>query len=203
MKHVFGMILMLWTVCGMQAQEGYVAELRQYREKQEADFLDADKSPLSKKQKKKWKGHDFYPINPNYRVEARFEATPDSKPFPLGTNKGTSRLYKRIGILHFEIEGEALSLEAYLRIPARFVPRPQKKYVFLPVIDATTGDETYGAGRYLHFEGIPEGDTWTVDFNKLYNPYCAYNEEYECPKVPEANHLNIPLRVGVKDYKRL
>lgn len=185
---------------GFAQDPDYQTEIRVYRAMQNAEFRDPQKSPLSAEQMETFAGHDFYPIDAAYRVEARFEETPDAKPFPLATSKGGTQLYRRLGILHFELEGKVHSLEAYLQV-RRFMPKGQKEYVFLPLIDATTGEETYGAGRYLHYEGVPEGNTWIIDFNKLYNPYCAYSEAYECPVVPEPNHLKVAIRAGVKDYK--
>ncbi|KYG71379.1 hypothetical protein MB14_11440 [Roseivirga ehrenbergii] len=177
----------------------YIEEIEAYRKEQNEEFLNPSKSPLTAQERKDFKGHDFFPIDEDYRVEARFEPTPDSKPFPLNTSKGTTQLYKRIGILHFELKGKPYTLEAYLQIQ-RFTIPGQKTYVFLPLIDATTGESTYDAGRYLHYEGIPEGTDWVIDFNKLYNPYCAYSDKYECPMVPEPNHLPIAVEAGVKGY---
>ncbi len=177
----------------------YIEEIQAYRKEQNAEFLNPSKSPLTAQERKEFKGHDFFPIDEDYRVQARFEPTPDSKPFPLNTSKGTTQLYKRIGILHFELKGKPYTLEAYLQIQ-RFTIPGQKTYVFLPLIDATTGESTYDVGRYLHYEGIPEGTDWVIDFNKLYNPYCAYSDKYECPMVPEPNHLPIAVEAGVKGY---
>jgi len=185
---------------GLKAQSpSYVNEIQTYQKELNEEFLNPDKSPLTANEQKEFKGHDFFPIDEAYRVIAKFEPTPDSKPFPLNTSKGTSQLYKRIGILHFELMGKPYTLEAYLRIRSFAIPG-QKTYVFLPLVDATTGDSTYGAGRYLHYEGIPEGTVWIIDFNKLYNPYCAYSDKYECPMVPEPNHLPIAIEAGVKGY---
>lgn len=179
----------------------YLEELEKYREEQNAEFLNPDKSPLTVKERKKFKGHDFFPVQEKYRVDARFEPTPDSKPFPLQTSTGASRLYKRIGILHFELDSEPYTLEAYLQVKQFAVPG-EKIYVFLPLIDDTTGKSTYGAGRYLHYEGIPEGTNWVIDFNKLYNPYCAYSDNYSCPVVPERNHLPIAIEAGVRGTRK-
>lgn len=192
-------LLLLSQSCFAQ-DEDYVTEIKVYRALQNAEFRDPQKSPLSEEQRARFYGHDFYPIDEKYRVEARFEETPDAKPFPLATTTGGAQIYRRLGILHFELEGQKHTLEAYLQV-RRFMPKGQKEIVFLPVIDLTNGKETYSAGRYLHYEGVPEGETWTIDFNKLYNPYCAYNEKFECPMVPEPNHLEVAIKAGVRDYK--
>ncbi|NVK82882.1 MAG: DUF1684 domain-containing protein [Cytophagia bacterium] len=183
-----------------KAQDGnYLQEIQAWQEELNQEYLDPNKSPLSNKDRRNFKGHAFYPISEKYQVKARFEPTPDSKPFPLGTSKGTTKVYKRIGILHFELDGQAYTMEAYVE-QRRFSLPGQPTYVFLPLVDETTGNETYGAGRYMHYEGIPEGTEWVIDFNKLYNPYCAYSDNYECPKVPEANYLPVKVEAGIKGY---
>lgn len=183
-----------------KAQDGsYLQEIKTWQEELNEEYLDPDHSPLSRKDRQAFQGHMFYPIQEKYRVTARFEPTPDSKPFPLATSKGTTKTYKRIGVLHFQLDGEDYTLEAYVE-QRRFSLPGQPIYVFLPLVDETTGNETYGAGRYMHYEGIPEGTEWVIDFNKLYNPYCAYSDNYECPKVPEANYLPIKVEAGIKGY---
>ena len=200
MKYFYLIVWNLVIALGVQAQEAsYALEIKRFHDKENADFLDPNKSPLSKEDREAFKGHDFFPIDPDYRVVADFIATPDSKPFPLATSKGTTRLYKKLGDLKFILKGEKLSLEVYREVK-RFTLPGEKVYLFLPIIDKTTGDSTYGAGRYMHYEGIPEGNKWVIDFNKAYNPYCAYSDRYECPAVPKANHLSIAIEAGVKGY---
>ncbi len=76
-----------------------------------------------------------------------------------------------------------------------------ENYLFLPFTDLTNGNGTYGGGRYIDLE-IPKGDTMVIDFNKSYNPYCAYNGKYSCPIPPKENDLNIAIKAGVKNYSK-
>ncbi|MBO3698610.1 DUF1684 domain-containing protein [Roseivirga sp. E12] len=195
---VFLIMIFLVLLSPLLAQENtFLDEIEKYREEQNAEFLNPDKSPLTPEQRTEFTGHSFFEADAAYRVNARFEPTPNDRPFPLGTSKGGTQLYKRIGILHFVLKGEPYTLEAYLQVQRFRIPN-QKPIVFLPLVDATTGTSTYGGGRYLHYEGVPEGEEWIIDFNKLYNPYCAYSDRYECPMVPEPNHLPIPVEAGIK-----
>lgn len=189
--------LFIFFVGVLNAQTNYEKEIKVYQEELNEEYRDKNRSPLSRKERLAFKGHDFFPIDEKYRVVAKFEPTPDAKPFPLGTSKGTTKIYKTIGKLHFELDGKPYVLEAYLE-QKRFSLPGMKTYVFLPLIDETTGETTYGAGRYLHYEGIPEGTEWVIDFNKLYNPLCAYSDNYECPMVPEANHLPVAIEAGIR-----
>jgi len=75
--------------------------------------------------------------------------------------------------------------------------------LFVPFKDATSGKETYGAGRYLDLEpgrDRTQGEKWILDFNQAYNPWCAYSEAYNCPFVPTENWLEAPIYAGEKDY---
>ena len=76
-----------------------------------------------------------------------------------------------------------------------------KDYLFLPFMDDTNGEQTYAGGRYIDLR-IPEGNTLKIDFNKAYNPYCAYNEKYSCPIVPRENYLDVAVKAGVKVFKK-
>jgi uncharacterized protein (DUF1684 family) len=197
MRILFTIIIVL-SMSNLQAQEGsFLSEIERYRSEQNTEFLNPDKSPLTPEEQSTFQGHEFFEADEAYRVIARFEPTPKDKPFPLGTSKGGTQLYQRLGVLHFQLKGEPYTLEAYLQVQRFRIPG-QKPIVFLPLVDQTTGDITYGGGRYLHYEGIPEGTEWVIDFNKLYNPYCAYSEKYECPMVPEPNHLSIAIEAGIK-----
>jgi uncharacterized protein (DUF1684 family) len=71
---------------------------------------------------------------------------------------------------------------------------------FVPFADATSGTETYGAGRYLELE-YHGGSRFHVDFNQAYNPWCVYSPEYNCPIPPKENRLQVPIRAGEKDFQ--
>jgi hypothetical protein len=98
--------------------------------------------------------------------------------------------YERVGKIRFTVDGEPAELTVF---------RNEHGY-FLPFADALAGQETYGAGRYLEPEVLPDGRLH-VDFNYAYNPYCAYNELYSCPITPPENRLQVPIRAGEKIYQ--
>lgn len=194
------LLLLFLTLLSCQVQnDTYVKEIQAYQKEHNEVFLDPVSSPLTAEQRAEFEGHDFFPINAHYKVLGKFEPTPDAKAFQMATSIGGNQLYRRLGILHFELEGESLSLEAYLRIQG-FGLSSKVNYVFLPVADLTNGETTYSGGRYLHFEGIQEGDQWEIDFNKLYNPLCVYDERRECPLVPAPNYLPVKIEAGIKGF---
>ena len=162
--------------------------------------LDSDslKSPLTKEDLKAFKGLDFFSINEKYIVEATFIRTKKEKPFGMKTTTSRTPLYKKYGELHFEIDGKALKLNVYQNVDLNKKPG-YEDYLFLPFSDLTCGKESYIGGRYVDMK-IQKGKTWTIDFNKAYNPYCAYNYEYSCPIVPLENDLDIEILAGVKKF---
>ena len=161
-------------------------------------YADSLKSPLMKEDLKQFKGLDFFSINEKYIVEATFIRTKKEKPFGMKTTTSRTPLYKKYGELHFEIDGKALKLNVYQNVDLNKKPG-YEDYLFLPFSDLTCGKESYIGGRYVDMK-IQKGKTWTIDFNKAYNPYCAYNYEYSCPIVPLENDLNIEILAGVKKF---
>ena len=104
------------------------------------------------------------------------------------------------GIAYFQLNGVAHQLEVYQN-KQLMLEEGFEDYLFLPFTDQTNGQETYAGGRYIDLR-IPEGDSLTIDFNKAYNPYCAYNKKYSCPLVPSVNSLDTKVLAGVKDFKK-
>ena len=102
------------------------------------------------------------------------------------------------GIAFFSLNGTEHQLEIYKSLE---LPDAAKKeeYLFLPFMDLTNGEETYGGGRYLNLK-IPEGNSLVIDFNRAYNPYCVYNKKYSCPLVPRQNFMNTKVMAGVKQF---
>ncbi|MBA7567111.1 hypothetical protein ES708_08811 [subsurface metagenome] len=114
----------------------------------------------------------------------------------MAYTKGNEQDFLRWGEFRFKIGGKEQTLQAYRS-------NPQEEMLFVPFRDATSGKETYGAGRYLDLE--PERDRtadgkWILDFNKAYNPWCVYSEVYTCPFVPIGNWLEVSIQAGEKNY---
>ena len=161
-------------------------------------YADSLKSPLTKEDLKAFKGLAFFSINEKYIVEATFVRTKKEKPFGMKTTTSRTPLYKKYGELHFKIDDKAFKLNVYQNVDLN-KKTGYEDYLFLPFSDLTCGKESYIGGRYVDMK-IQKGKTWTIDFNKAYNPYCAYNYEYSCPIVPLENDLNIEILAGVKKF---
>ncbi|HUH29610.1 DUF1684 domain-containing protein [Gelidibacter sp.] len=163
-----------------------------------AEFKDASKSPLKKKDRRAFKALDFFKVDSLYVVQATFTKSTDEKPFQMKTTTDRLLTYIKYGEISFNLKDGSHTLSVY-QDQDLMNEEGFEDYLFLPFLDDTNGDESYGGGRYIDLR-IPDGDVITIDFNTAYNPYCAYNEAYSCPIVPRENYVNVEVRAGVKAF---
>ncbi|TMM53160.1 DUF1684 domain-containing protein [Maribacter algarum] len=180
-------------------QTDATADILNFQRELNESFKNPETSPLPDRLRKNFESLDFFLPDTSYVIEARLLRTPDAIPFMMPTTTGEKSEEVVYGIAHFTLNGDARQLEIYqnkeLMLDAEYVD-----YLFLPFTDMTNEEETYGGGRYIDLR-IPEGDTIIIDFNRAYNPYCAYNKKYSCPIVPSVNHLETKVMAGVKDFR--
>lgn len=134
----------------------------------------------------------YYPIDESFRISARIEKIETRQYVTISNSDGTSQRYLRYAWLHFELKGQDQKLVV---LKPMFSPG-----LFLGFADGTSGETTYGGGRYLDIEQV-KGDRMILDFNLAYNPYCAYDEGFTCPLPPAENVLTVKLEAGEKKYK--
>ena len=146
---------------------------------------------LKSAQRKAFAGIDSYPVRPEYKVRARFvphaQKTSIKVPNVLG---GVSEMPSP-GQLQFQLGGRSLSLDAVLE-------EPTDQRLFIIFRDQTAGKETYGAGRFVYTEALPDKGEVVVDFNKAYNPPCAFTAFATCPLPPTQNRLKVRIEAGEK-----
>ena len=173
-------------------------EIQSYRDKQIQEMVKDEFGPLRKDQEE---FVSFYPAKQDYVVTAAVEQLFNEPTFRMPTYDGTSNEYKRYGFLNFELNGKKYKLTAYQSV-ALFQNATYKNHLFVPFMDNTTGETTYEGGRYLDLSisDIKDGKI-KIDFNKAYNPYCAYSNGYRCPQPPKDNILNAAIEAGEKKYK--
>lgn len=193
MKKMLFLLLLLNIFC-LTAQE----TSKEFQDTLNKEYGNREKSPLTDEDFKVFKGLDFYPINEKFIVEAKFTRTPNEKVFKMKTSTSRAPEYVKYGELLFTIDGKDFKLNLYQNIEL-IKKAGFEDYLFLPFSDLTCGMESYIGGRYIDMR-IPKGDTMTIDFNKAYNPYCAYNYKYSCPIVPLENNLDIAILAGVKKF---
>lgn len=144
---------------------------------------------------------DFYAGNESYLVKCKFVATKGGEPFEIPTSAGTTKTYTKFGEFRFRLDGKKQKLAVYRSMALLNHPL-YKNYLFIPFKDKTNGMETYGGGRYLDlFMKDVAGDEIVLDFNKAYNPYCAFSDGYSCPIPPQENHLKVSIEAGEKNFR--
>ena len=174
------------------------AAVEKFQEELNAEYAYAKTSPLLPEDLKSFQTLDFYPPNEQFFVVAKFIRTENEQPFEMKTTTARKPVYVKYGEAHFSINGESFQLNIYKNIELS-KKKEYKDYLFLPFSDLTCGNESYIGGKYIDMK-IPQGDTIVIDFNTSYNPYCAYNPKFSCPKVPLENDLKIAIRAGVKKF---
>jgi uncharacterized protein len=202
MKYTLSFLLVsvvrLYSCYGQTADTGFALEIARHRAEYKADFLTDPRSPLTAADTSFL---DFFPPNIAFRVPARFERTPHAAPIELPTYSGQKRDYVQFGLLKFELNGQAQTLNIYQNLRL-LKDSTYHDHLFLPFNDLTSGASTYGGGRYLDFKqrDIRDG-ILVLDFNKCYNPWCAFSDGFNCPIPPAANHLEISMEAGEKSFK--
>jgi len=175
-----------------QKKDPYVEQIKAYQK----NYVSTHEV-VPKKDKKHF---HFFPISHVYNVSCSFEKITDTVGFTMTTSAKTLKHYYKYGRLDFMIDGKEFLLFVYQGKDLMQVEK-YKDYLFVPFTDATTGDESYGSGRYLEFyKKDIENNTLQLDFNKAYNPYCAYSPDYKCPIPPKENRLSIAIRAGEMNF---
>lgn len=177
-----------------------LADIISFQQSLNTSFKNPEVSPLPDRFRMRFDGLEFFEPDTSYRVWARLERTPDALPFQMQTSTDEQAAERVYGILSFTLKGSPYRLEVY-QSPDLVLEAGYEDYLFLPFSDRTNGEGTYEGGRYIDLR-IPTGDSILIDFNKAYNPYCAYNPKYSCPIVPEINRLDVEIPVGVKAFKK-
>lgn len=198
MKNYFSIFFffcfLLSNAQGQWSEESVV----QFQDTINKQYATKDESPLMEEDFKVFKALDFYPINGKFAVQAQFVRTKKEKKIKMKTTGTRTPEYVKYGEYHFEIDGKKMSLNVYQNIDL-IKKEGYKDYLFLPFSDLTCGKTSYIGGRYIDMR-IPKSNTVLIDFNKAYNPYCAYSYKYSCPIVPLENDLYIEILAGVKKF---
>ncbi|WP_452226001.1 DUF1684 domain-containing protein [Lacinutrix cladophorae] len=197
MKYLLYLFLFTSVLSCAQQKQPLLGETDWQRE-QNADFKDASKSPLKAKDRKTFRTLDFFKFDSTFVVSATLKRTPDSKWFKMKTTTNRVSKERVFGVLSFPLNGKTYQLKVY-QGQDLMQKEGFEDYLFLPFLDTTNGDTTYGGGRYIDLR-IPKDDYLVIDFNKAYNPYCAYNEKYSCPIVPRDNYVDESIEAGVKVF---
>ena len=190
---LFIIFLFVSSLNVVKAQD-YVAEIMAYRQ-QLNDQYRSDASPLKEEDRSWFDGHGFFPIDDTYRVVAKYELIEGGENFEMKTTTDRLPIYRPYAKALFELDGISHELTLYQNVEYSLKPG-YKDYLFLPFKDTTNGEKSYGGGRFMELR-MSTSDTIVIDFNKTFNPLCAYNSKYSCPIPPKENHLEVAINAGV------
>lgn len=193
---IIGLLLCAGNISAQTAAL-YKQEIAKHRQHYKEEFLTEERSPL--------KGKDtaylrFFPADERYKVKSKLTLTPDALPYDMPTANGKTKKYRQYGILTFNINDTAVTLQVLQSLKLMEDPK-HKDHLFVPFTDGTTYGETYGGGRYLDLslKDINSGYI-ELDFNKCYNPWCAFGGDYSCPIPPKENRMPVSIRAGEKNF---
>lgn len=195
MRTYFFILSFLLLCCGRsEAQSAYQRYMKTYRSAytgQHEAVPEADK-----------KYFRFFPADISYKIHARFEKLNDTIGFIMPTTGEKPKKFYRYGIAHFTVGKDSCRLFIYqsdaLRNSSRY-----RDHLFIPFTDQTSGEASYGGGRYIDILVTDiRDDMVVIDFNKSYNPYCAYSSGYNCPIPPRENDLPVAIRAGEKEFAK-
>ncbi len=184
--------------------QDFMAEIEKHREEYKADFLKNSNSPLKKED---FAFLRFYDPNEKFKVLCEFVPTKRrkaarEKSLKISTSSGQTAIYTKFGELQFDIDGKPYELTVYQSLKLRNLPQ-YRDYLFIPFKDLTNGKESYGGGRYLDLRMKEiKDDKIYLDFNKAYNPYCAFSAGYSCPIPPKENHLKVAIEAGEMNFAK-
>jgi len=136
-----------------------------------------------------FEGLDHFPVDPAFRITATLDPYPNPKEVAIPTVIGEPSMMFAPGLLRFEVDGESVSIEPY-------ISTPDDRNLFLVFRDATSGDTTYGAGRFLDAELIEGSNEVVLDFNLAINPPCAFTPFATCPLPTPENTLFVAIKAG-------
>jgi uncharacterized protein (DUF1684 family) len=168
-----------------------MSELTDFRKAKDAFFKSDPQSPLEAEQRQGFEGLSYFPENPALRFDLDLERVEKPDQVIMPTSTGDEQVYFHVGQVTFKVGMEQAALQVY-------VSASGGDY-FIPFVDRTAPAETYGAGRYLEPEDLG-GGRLRLDFNRAYNPYCAYNDRWSCPLPPGANRLSVRIEAGEKKF---
>ncbi|HMR19962.1 MAG TPA: peptide deformylase [Sphingobacterium sp.] len=184
--------------CSIQLfAQDYASTIDLYRQQKKATFLQNKFGPLQEDQIDLLR---YFSADEQYKLVATVEILFGERTFRMPTYDGSSTEYIKFAVLTFQVNGQDHQLTAYKNISLLQNPK-YKDYLFVPFKDHTNGQDTYEGGRYVELDAttIQNGKT-VIDFNKAYNPYCAYSNGYRCPIPPSENHLETAIFAGEQKY---
>lgn len=182
-----------------QSKRAFKKEIKKYRKHYKQEFKEDKRSPFYKNVKG-MKDMRFFKADRDYKLTADFRRTAEAKPFKMATYSGITKNYVLYGIASIMLNGKKLDINVYQSLQA-IKMEEYKDHLFIPFKDLTNDGSTYGGGRYIDLkQGDIKNGKLVIDFNRCYNPWCAYSDGYNCPVPPLENHFEVAIEAGEKMF---
>jgi len=203
-KNLFGCFVCLFLVsqfgsCGSVSEDDtkIIEKIQNHRRYKDRSYKKSLLSPIPDEHKKEFQGLKYFPVNLSYRFNTKLHKYPHPRVIRMMTSLGVEREALKYGHFNFQMENMPCVLQVYKLLD---VQESHPNYLFVPFLDVTTGEESYPGGRYLDFKETAN-NTYTIDFNMAFNPFCAYGKKgFNCPLPPKENRLDVPIKAGEKNY---
>jgi uncharacterized protein (DUF1684 family) len=177
-------------------QKEYIFSVEKQR-KEKDDYMKNDpSSPFNYKGKVEFHPLKYFDADPSFVFQSKLFEYPSNDTISIFGTKGEERKVIRYGFVSFDHEKKSFRLNVY-----KGFSKIGEEYFSIWFTDLTTGDESYGVGRYLDFELNTDTDfIYTIDFNLAYNPYCAYSPDYTCAIPTKEDYVDLEIKAGEKKY---
>ncbi len=198
---VLGIILLvaivMYSVSSGPDDQTYLEDIKKEREEKDDFMKNSESSPFGK-ERISFDSLKYFTPDLKFRIAANLQPVENKKVLVLPTSTDEENRYLEYAWVEFELEG----IKCKLLVLEVMASGPTRGTLFLAFADETSAKETYGAGRYLDIKKVPGASTILLDFNRAYNPYCAYVDNFSCPLPPRENILKIRVPAGEKSYHK-
>ncbi|MCK5846989.1 MAG: DUF1684 domain-containing protein [Bacteroidales bacterium] len=177
----------------------YKDKIIKYQNNLNKEFSNSETSPLTNEDIAVFKELDFYDIDESYNIEAELILNETPKEFGMKTTTKRRPTYIKYGTAKFELKGKSIEIAIYKNVELS-KKEQYKDFLFMLFTDNTSGIKSYAGGRYIDLRIPKEGEKLQIDFNKAYNPYCAYNHKYSCPIPSGEDHISMEIEAGVMKW---
>ncbi len=188
------LIIMIYSLVFKNTPD-YIGSILEHRTEVDTFMGSSGDSPLHDTLKSNFQGLNYFEIKEGFKVKAHLDKIPDRQTLILGTSDGATQEYVKYAYAKFNLSDTSLQL-----LVLKSEDDQGESYFFIPFSDLTSGEQTYGGGRYLEIP-FSNDKQLDIDFNLAFSPYCAYSAKFSCPLPPAENHLQVAITAGERNFR--